>query len=251
MYHDEEQLTSRRRRRRESGSQSIAAVERAIDVLLLFGRSNRADLGVTEISGELGLVQGRGPPDPHVAAQPRPHRRRRRQPPLLPRAGSAGARPRLPRTHRRALHGLLGAGLALGNSRRRPPRSRSATATPGCTSTRSFRTARSAWRSRSACRTRCTPERRRRPSSRSSPTRRSTPTSRATSSAAMTEQTITDDERLRRDLAAIRKRGYATSAGERMAGAASVAAPVLDHDGAAGRRRLGQRPGRAVQGRDG
>lgn len=36
-------------------SQSIAAVERAIDVLLLFGRSSRPDLGVTEISGELGL----------------------------------------------------------------------------------------------------------------------------------------------------------------------------------------------------
>jgi IclR family transcriptional regulator, acetate operon repressor len=38
-----------------SASQSIAAVERAIDVLLLFGRSERADLGVTEISTQLGL----------------------------------------------------------------------------------------------------------------------------------------------------------------------------------------------------
>ncbi len=36
-------------------SQSIAAVERAIDVLLLFGSQNRTNLGVTEISGELGL----------------------------------------------------------------------------------------------------------------------------------------------------------------------------------------------------
>jgi IclR family transcriptional regulator, acetate operon repressor len=36
-------------------SQSIAAVERAIDVLLLFGRDPRPDLGVTEISTELGL----------------------------------------------------------------------------------------------------------------------------------------------------------------------------------------------------
>jgi DNA-binding IclR family transcriptional regulator len=39
----------------EGGSQSIAAVERALDVLLLFGRQARPDLGVTEISGQLGL----------------------------------------------------------------------------------------------------------------------------------------------------------------------------------------------------
>ena len=38
-----------------AGSQSIAAVERAIDVLLLFGRGGRGDYGVTEISAELGL----------------------------------------------------------------------------------------------------------------------------------------------------------------------------------------------------
>lgn len=47
---------------------------------------------------------------------------------------------------------------------------------------------------------------------------------------AMTEHTITEPARLRKELAAIRKRGYATSVGERQAGAASVAAPVLDHD---------------------
>ena len=39
------------------------------------------------------------------------------------------------------------------------------------------------------------------------------------------------EARLRRELAAIRKRGYATSVGERQSGAASVAAPVFDHDG--------------------
>ena len=39
----------------QGGSQSIAAVERAIDVLLLFGSQNRTNLGVTEISNELGL----------------------------------------------------------------------------------------------------------------------------------------------------------------------------------------------------
>ncbi len=36
-------------------SQSIAAVERALDVLLLFVNTGSKDLGVTEISGELGL----------------------------------------------------------------------------------------------------------------------------------------------------------------------------------------------------
>ncbi|WP_216893098.1 IclR family transcriptional regulator [Nocardia alni] len=41
----------------ESQSRSIAAVERAMDVLLLFGRSGRADLGVTEIANELGLTK--------------------------------------------------------------------------------------------------------------------------------------------------------------------------------------------------
>ncbi|WP_405182840.1 IclR family transcriptional regulator [Nocardia sp. NBC_01377] len=41
----------------ESPSRSIAAVERAMDVLLLFGRSGRADLGVTEIATELGITK--------------------------------------------------------------------------------------------------------------------------------------------------------------------------------------------------
>jgi DNA-binding IclR family transcriptional regulator len=39
----------------KGSSQSIAAVERAIDVLLLFGRDTRPTFGVTEISTELGL----------------------------------------------------------------------------------------------------------------------------------------------------------------------------------------------------
>ncbi len=46
-----------------------------------------------------------------------------------------------------------------------------------------------------------------------------------------TETTRTEPDELRRDLAQIRSRGFATSAGERQAGAASVAAPVLDHSG--------------------
>ena len=48
---------------------------------------------------------------------------------------------------------------------------------------------------------------------------------------ALTEKTIVDDAALRAELAAIQRRGYATSLGERQVGAASVAAPVFDHDG--------------------
>jgi DNA-binding IclR family transcriptional regulator len=47
----------------------------------------------------------------------------------------------------------------------------------------------------------------------------------------VTDKTITDPAKLRKDLAATRKRGYATSLGERQAGAASIAAPIFDHDG--------------------
>ena len=42
---------------------------------------------------------------------------------------------------------------------------------------------------------------------------------------------MTDESALRAELAQIRARGYAISFGERQAGAASAAAPVLDHDG--------------------
>ncbi|NPC97644.1 IclR family transcriptional regulator [Nocardioides sp. zg-DK7169] len=43
--------------------------------------------------------------------------------------------------------------------------------------------------------------------------------------------TIVDDEGLREDLVRVRAQGWARSAGERLDGAASVAAPVLRHDG--------------------
>lgn len=49
--------------------------------------------------------------------------------------------------------------------------------------------------------------------------------------AAVTDRTITDPVKLRKDLASVRKRGYSISNGERQAGAASIAAPVFDHDG--------------------
>jgi IclR family acetate operon transcriptional repressor len=47
----------------------------------------------------------------------------------------------------------------------------------------------------------------------------------------LTESTITDPDRLMKDLARIRRLGYASSVNERQAGAASVAAPVFDHSG--------------------
>lgn len=47
----------------------------------------------------------------------------------------------------------------------------------------------------------------------------------------LTDATVTDPAALAKELAAIRKRGYAKSLGERQPGAASVAAPVFDHEG--------------------
>ncbi|GGM05772.1 IclR family transcriptional regulator [Dactylosporangium sucinum] len=47
----------------------------------------------------------------------------------------------------------------------------------------------------------------------------------------VTDKTIVDAKALRLEIAAIQRRGYATSLGERKIGAASIAAPVFDHDG--------------------
>lgn len=47
----------------------------------------------------------------------------------------------------------------------------------------------------------------------------------------MTASTIIDPETLRKDLAEVREAGWARSTAERKSGAASVAAPVRDHDG--------------------
>lgn len=47
----------------------------------------------------------------------------------------------------------------------------------------------------------------------------------------LTPDTLTDAAAIRREIAAIRERGYATSFGERQSGAASVAAPVFDRRG--------------------
>ncbi|TYB64287.1 IclR family transcriptional regulator [Nonomuraea sp. PA05] len=47
----------------------------------------------------------------------------------------------------------------------------------------------------------------------------------------LTERTPVEEAALRRELAAVRRRGYARSQAERQPGSASVAAPVLDHHG--------------------
>lgn len=47
----------------------------------------------------------------------------------------------------------------------------------------------------------------------------------------LTGSTVVDEAALRKDLALTVKRGYAKSAGERLSGAQSVAAPVFDHQG--------------------
>ncbi|MEW1547042.1 IclR family transcriptional regulator [Streptomyces tsukubensis] len=47
----------------------------------------------------------------------------------------------------------------------------------------------------------------------------------------LTDATPADPAAVRKDIAAIRRRGYARSSGERQPGSSSVAAPVLDHHG--------------------
>ena len=47
----------------------------------------------------------------------------------------------------------------------------------------------------------------------------------------LTKQTVVEPRKLRRELAAIREAGYASSFGERMEGAGAVAAPVFGRDG--------------------
>lgn len=49
--------------------------------------------------------------------------------------------------------------------------------------------------------------------------------------ARLTDRTLTDVTSIRAELATIRERGYASSDGERQVGAAAAAAPVFDHNG--------------------
>ncbi|MFD7131962.1 IclR family transcriptional regulator [Streptomyces sp. NPDC059894] len=214
----------------ENSSRSIAAVERAMDVLLLFGRSGRPDLGVTEIAQELDITKA-------VVHRILTALRNRdliiadpvtRRYALGPAAISLG-RAYLARTDLRIMAA---------------PELRRLAAQCGETATLSIR--------RGDTRLyvdQVVPEQELRievalgiPF----------PLHAGSSSKAvlafmpepeideylgrhelepLTERTITDAAKLRKELATIRRRGYATSVGEREAGSASVAAPVLGHDG--------------------
>jgi len=55
---------------------------------------------------------------------------------------------------------------------------------------------------------------------------------KGSSLAKLTKATVVDKSKLRRELGAVRERGYAMSFGERMEGAAAVAAPVFGREGA-------------------
>ncbi|MDI2131650.1 IclR family transcriptional regulator [Yinghuangia seranimata] len=214
----------------EAASRSIAAVERAMDVLLLFGRSGRPDLGITEIAQELGLTKAAV----HriltalrtrrlVSADPTTRRY------ALGPAAVALGRAYLARTDLRLLAAPELRRLAdecgetatlsvrRGDTRlyvdqvvpAQELRIEVALGTPyplhaGASSKVMLAFLRDAEVDDYLA---------------------------ARDLEALTPKTVTDPVRLRRELAAIRKRGYATSSGERQDGAAAVAAPVLDHDG--------------------
>ena len=214
----------------KGSSQSIAAVERAIDVLLLFGRDTRPDLGVTEISTDLGLSK---------AAV---HR-------ILTSLRSRDLITLDPATRRYALGP---ASLSLGRAYLARIDVRSMAAPElALLSSESHETATLSIRNGDA----------RMYVEQVVPNREVRmevaigvpyPLHAGASSKAflaylsddeidsyiarnrlhaMTESTITDAAALRAELAEIRARGYASSRGERMSGAASVAAPVFDQSG--------------------
>jgi DNA-binding IclR family transcriptional regulator len=211
-------------------SQTIAAVERAIDVLLLFGVDGPGDLGVTEISAELGLskaavhriltsLRGRD----LVTLEPTSRRYR-----LGPAALGLG-RAYLARIDVRAMAAPVLAELSADSGEtatlsirtgdvrmyidqvvpRREVRMEVAVGQPfplhaGASSKAFLAFLPGAEVEEYIRRSQLTP---------------------------MTDQTVTDPDRLREELAQIRRVGYAMSFGERQAGAASAAAPVLDHEG--------------------
>ncbi|MGW4800688.1 IclR family transcriptional regulator [Nonomuraea sp. NPDC004297] len=214
----------------ENQSRSIASVERAMDVLLLFGRSNRPDLGVTEIATELDLTK---------AAV---HR-------ILTALRSRELIALDPATRR---YSLGHAAIALGRAYMARTDLR-AMAGPEL-SRLSLRTEETAALSVRRGDTRLyvdqvVPAQELRmevslgipyPLHAGSASKAILAFLRAEEIDgylvrhkldALTPKTITDPEKLRAELASVRRRGYATSLGERQDGAASVAAPIFDHDG--------------------
>ncbi|MEU4317840.1 IclR family transcriptional regulator [Nocardia fluminea] len=214
----------------ENQSRSIAAVERAMDVLLLFGRTGRPDLGVTEIANELGLTK---------AAV---HR-------ILTALRNRDLITVEPATRRYALgHAAIALGRAyLARTDLRvmaAPELRRLAAATGETATLSIR--------RGDTRMyvdQVVPDQELRmevalgvpyPLHAGSSSRAILAFLRPEEIdeyldrhelTPFTDATITTPRALRAELADTRVRGYAISRGERQIGAASVAAPVLDHDG--------------------
>ncbi|MFI6866046.1 IclR family transcriptional regulator [Nocardia sp. NPDC050406] len=214
----------------ESQSRSIAAVERAMDVLLLFGRTGRPDLGVTEIANELGLTKAAV----HriltalrnrelITLEPTTRRY------ALGHAAIALGRAYLARTDLRVMAGpeLRRLAVATGDTatlsiRRGDTRMYVDQIVPdqelrmevalgvpyplhaGSSSKVILAFLRTEEIDEYLDRHELTP---------------------------FTDATITTPRKLRTELTEIRKRGYAVSLGERQIGAASIAAPVLDHDG--------------------
>ncbi|MBU2669029.1 IclR family transcriptional regulator [Actinoplanes bogorensis] len=210
----------------ESRSRSVAAVERAMDVLLLFGRTDRPDLGVTEIAAALGLTKAAV----HrilVALRNRElivvHPSTRRY--ALGHAAVALGRAYLTRTDVR--------GTAA-------PELKYLSARTGETATLSVR--------RGDTRLyvdQVVPDQELRlevtvgvpfplhagASSKAFLAYEPDGYLERCDLVRLTERTIVDPDRMRRELAGIRERGYALSYGERQPAAASIAAPIFNHDG--------------------
>ncbi|MFF0493689.1 IclR family transcriptional regulator [Nocardia sp. NPDC004068] len=214
----------------DTQSRSIAAVERAMDVLLLFGRSGRPDLGVTEIATELDITK---------AAV---HR-------ILTALRSRDLIVLEPTTRRYALgHAAIALGRAyLARTDLRvmaAPELRRLSAVTGETATLSIRRGDTRMYADQVV-----PDQELRMEVALG---QPYPLYAGSSSKAilaflrkeeideylsrheltpLTDATITKVRRLRAELKEITERGYAISLGERQIGAASIAAPILDHDG--------------------
>lgn len=213
----------------ESGSQSIAAVERAVDVLLLFGRSASQSLGVTEIAEELTM--------PKAAVHRILTSLRRRD---LITFESSTRRYRLGA----AAVGLGGAYLAKLDIRGlSAPELAWLSSEVNETATLSIRNG-----DRRIYVDQVLPQREVRMEVMIGPPYplHAGGSSRAflafmtdaeiddyinrNDLVALTDKTFTDPALLLRELATVRERGFATSFGERQSGAASVAAPIFDHE---------------------
>lgn len=214
----------------ENQSRSIASVERAMDVLLLFGRTTRPDLGVTEIATELDLTKAAV----HriltalrsrelIALDPTTRRY------SLGHAAIALGRAYMARTDLRAMAG---------------PELRRLSAETEETATLSVRRGDTRLYVEQAV-----PAQELRmevslgipyPLHAGSSSKAILAFLREEEVAvylerhkldALTARTITEPGKLLAELASVRRRGYATSLGERQDGAASIAAPIFDHDG--------------------